>query len=327
MNSDLISIIIPIYNVEKYIKKCVDSLIKQKYKNIEILLIDDGSQDNSSKICDEYEKMDSRIKVYHKQNGGLSDARNFGIKKSNGKYISLVDGDDFVSENYISNLYMLLTENKADMSLINRYIFNEDTDSMEKFEFYNNYPETEVLTAEEYLEQILKVRLPHEAWAKLYRKEIFKKELYNEEIKVFEDLEFIIRVLDNKNIKIAVNTNMFDYYYCSRDTSIMNEKYNELWDKELEYYLYLLSTDKYDKYKIEITNILTKKCIKNFRKIVEEKKDYNMTRTIQNSSKYIKLKYCEGKKDKIKIFLMKHSPRILWWILKLKSKNRKEDIQ
>lgn len=98
-----VTIIVPVYNVENYINECVDSLINQKYKEIEILLIDDGSTDNSGKICDAYAKNDN-VKVYHKKNGGLSDARNYGLKKATGKYICFVDSDDYVKDDYVESM-------------------------------------------------------------------------------------------------------------------------------------------------------------------------------------------------------------------------------
>ena len=93
---DLISIIVPIYNVEKYLSRCIDSIINQKYTNIEIILVDDGSTDSCYKICNDYRKSDDRIRVIHKKNGGLSDARNVGVKQSTGKYICFIDSDDYI---------------------------------------------------------------------------------------------------------------------------------------------------------------------------------------------------------------------------------------
>lgn len=103
--NELISVIIPIYNVEKYLSECIESVIVQDYKNVEIILVDDGSPDNCPKICDEYEKKDDRIKVIHKKNGGLSDARNEGIKAATGNYICFVDSDDYIEKDYISYMY------------------------------------------------------------------------------------------------------------------------------------------------------------------------------------------------------------------------------
>ena len=106
--NELVSIIVPVYNVEKYIKKCVDSLITQTYSNLEIILVNDGSPDNSGKICDEYAQSDSRIKVIHKANGGLSDARNTGIDIAEGQYIFFLDSDDWIDCQCIEKLHNLI---------------------------------------------------------------------------------------------------------------------------------------------------------------------------------------------------------------------------
>ena len=116
MNESLISIVVPIYNVEDYLNECIYSLINQTYKNIEIILVDDGSTDNSGNIADGLSKIDSRINVYHKNNGGLSDARNFGIEHSKGKYICFVDSDDYVKEDYVESMYTNLVQNKTKIS-------------------------------------------------------------------------------------------------------------------------------------------------------------------------------------------------------------------
>jgi cellulose synthase/poly-beta-1,6-N-acetylglucosamine synthase-like glycosyltransferase len=101
MHNQVVSIIIPIYKVEKYIHRCIDSIINQTYKNLEIILVDDGSPDNCGLICDAYKKKDKRIKVIHKKNGGLSEARNEGLKIASGEYIGFIDSDDWVEEKYI----------------------------------------------------------------------------------------------------------------------------------------------------------------------------------------------------------------------------------
>lgn len=111
---DLISIIVPVYNVEKYIERCVDSLIKQTYKNLEIILVDDGSVDKSAELCNEYAKQHRNIKVVHKANAGLGYARNTGLDVATGKYVAFVDSDDYISEDMISNLYHDLKRNDSD---------------------------------------------------------------------------------------------------------------------------------------------------------------------------------------------------------------------
>jgi len=109
-NYPLVSVIVPVYNVENYIEKCIESIIRQTYKNLEILLIDDGSTDKSSDLCEKYAERDSRIKIFHKENGGLSDARNFGIEHAEGEYLTFIDSDDFVDEDYIEFLYHLIAK-------------------------------------------------------------------------------------------------------------------------------------------------------------------------------------------------------------------------
>lgn len=109
MSEYTISVIVPVYNVEAYLRKCIDSIISQSFTNWELLLIDDGSLDNSGSICDEYQLIDKRIKVYHKANGGVSSARNFGLNKASGKWISFIDADDFVSPNYLMGILKPLT--------------------------------------------------------------------------------------------------------------------------------------------------------------------------------------------------------------------------
>lgn len=137
----MVSIVIPIYNVEKYIHECVDSVINQTYKDLEIILVDDGSPDNCGKICDEYAKKDSRIKVIHKENGGLSDARNAGMEASTGEYIYFLDSDDYISLDAIDKLVTFISEQNADMIFFNAYSFADDyTGKLDTLIWQNLYP-------------------------------------------------------------------------------------------------------------------------------------------------------------------------------------------
>ena len=121
MEKPLISIIIPVYKVEKYLEKCIKSVLDQTYKNLQIILVDDGSPDNCGNICDNYAKIDNRIEVIHKANGGLSEARNVGLKVARGEYIGFVDSDDYVSNEMFENLYNTLISNDVDVSICNFY--------------------------------------------------------------------------------------------------------------------------------------------------------------------------------------------------------------
>lgn len=167
--NELISVIIPIYNMEKYLKKCVWSVINQSYKNIEILLIDDGSKDNSPQICDEFLQIDERIKVFHKKNGGLSDAKNYGIKKATGDYITFVDADDWIESNMYEEMLLKMKKENADISICGRYIDYENGRSIK----WNNPNEIKMNKEEAliYLNSFYKFDMA--SWDKIYKKELF----------------------------------------------------------------------------------------------------------------------------------------------------------
>ncbi len=218
-NSSLISIVIPVYNVEKYLKRCIDSVIKQTYNNIEIILVDDGSTDSSGIICDNLKNKDTRIKVIHKKNGGLSDARNVGIDNSNGEYLSFIDSDDYVEENYISLLYNTLKMYKADMSIASHKVIYEknciDKSTGLKFE----------ANAETILEKMLyDDGIDLSAWGKLYNKKLFL-DIRFPKGRLFEDSATTFKLID-KSVKVAVNSKPV-YNYVIRKNSISNEKFSE----------------------------------------------------------------------------------------------------
>ena len=127
----LISVIVPVYNVEKYLKKCVDSITSQTYKNLEIFLVDDGSTDSSGQICNEFEKNDARIKVIHKKNGGLSDARNAGLDRAKGQYYAFIDSDDYIQDNTIEIMLNAIKKNKSEIAVCNMIRFLEEGETVQ----------------------------------------------------------------------------------------------------------------------------------------------------------------------------------------------------
>lgn len=168
---DLISVIIPVYKVERYLERCLKSIVNQTYKNIEIILVDDGSPDRCGEICDKYAENDKRINVVHKENGGLSDARNCGVDHSKGKYITFVDSDDYISEYYVEYLYQLLIDNNADISCC--YTEKTVKDHVE-FKKRLNVSNLIILTGKEACKE-LTGPLYHTlvtAWGKLYKSNI-----------------------------------------------------------------------------------------------------------------------------------------------------------
>ncbi|MBF0787147.1 MULTISPECIES: SP_1767 family glycosyltransferase [unclassified Streptococcus] len=149
---ETISIIVPVYNVERYLKRCLDSLVKQTYVDFELLLINDGSTDNSALICEEYARTDSRIRVIHQENAGPSAARNRGLELARGRYITFVDSDDFVEVDYLENLHTALEKNEADISICNFNSFNEERQSF-LFSITKEMYFEQTYTVEEWLNQ------------------------------------------------------------------------------------------------------------------------------------------------------------------------------
>lgn len=134
-----ISVIIPIYNVEKYLSDCVESVLKQTYTDLEIILVDDGSQDASGQICDDYAKQDSRVQVIHKKNGGLSSARNAGIDQATGQYFFFLDSDDWIAENALELLYKEIKSTGSDLALCNMQYVDEQGKNLENQSAYRAY--------------------------------------------------------------------------------------------------------------------------------------------------------------------------------------------
>lgn len=214
---ELISIIIPVYNVEKYIEECIKSVINQTYKKLEIILVDDGSTDNSGKICDEYSKKDDRIIVVHKKNGGVSDARNYGIEVAKGKYISFIDSDDYIEKDMYEFLYNLIKNEDAQISCCGKYIVYDN-----KTELYVKKDVKEVMNSQQAILMLCNFGyMGHSTYAKLYKKELFKEIKYPK-IKNGEDIGTTYKVFDNAN-KIVYDSTP-KYYYRQRADSITKQK-------------------------------------------------------------------------------------------------------
>ena len=217
--NDLISVIIPIYNVERYLVKCIESVLKQTYSNLEIILIDDGSEDKCGKICEEYKKKDNRIKVIHKTNEGLSEARNAGIVNATGKYITFVDSDDYIDDCYIELLYNVLISYSADISIASHRIIykNRCIDKSTNEEFCAN--------SKLILEKILyDDGIDLSTWGKLYKIELFDNIRFPKG-RLFEDSATTYKLIDiSKNIAVYSKA---VYNYIMRNDSISKSKFSE----------------------------------------------------------------------------------------------------
>ena len=165
------SIILPVYNVEKYLGECVDSILSQTFKDFEVILVDDGSKDSSPAICDEYAEKDSRVKVIHKENGGQSTARNIGLEKASGDYIIYLDSDDFItSETFFEDIYNKIQETGSDIVLYKYSKFFDDTKTLDKCTFTLDFAEN-ITDSDEMLETLVKKDAYYGmAWVKAFRR-------------------------------------------------------------------------------------------------------------------------------------------------------------
>ncbi|MBR2339971.1 MAG: glycosyltransferase [Clostridia bacterium] len=215
----LISVIVPVYNVEKYLRKCVDSIIAQTYKNLEIILVDDGSPDNCGAICDEYEEKDGRIKVIHKENGGLSSARNAGLDIASGEYIGFIDSDDFISPRMYERLYDAIKRAGADLCKCDFLRFSEGQD-MEEAIAEETLAEERVYCGEDVLDAFSNGGVTFvTAVNKLYKKELWN-DIRFPYGKLHED-EFVAHRIYDKCMSIVSISDCL-YYYLQRSESIMH---------------------------------------------------------------------------------------------------------
>lgn len=228
--NELISVIIPIYNIERYIGKCINSIINQTYKNLEIILVDDGSTDKSGQICDEYAQIDTRILVIHKKNEGLSDARNSGLDICKGKYIGFVDGDDWIADDMYEFLYRTLIERQADVAVCGHFI--EDDEGVYDSECADG--NLKIYNCREAVCAIVKDEEIHSfAWDKLYKRELFDGIRYPAG-RYVQDIFTTYKIFEKAD-KVACN-NQPKYYYYQRKNSIQRTRGGKLnWDQFCAY--------------------------------------------------------------------------------------------
>lgn len=210
----LISIIVPVHKVEKYLRRCVDSILAQTYQNIEVLLIDDGSPDSSGTICDEYAQKDARVRVFHKENGGVSSARNLGLKEAKGEYIGFVDADDYILHEMYENMIAIIKENHADIAICGYK--KEQTDGT--FEPYFKKDVDCTFTKKEMIANLLTNKYYTCAvWSMLFRRNSIDGVEFDINRKHNEDLLFIYEVM--KRMQIAAFTSDTYYLYCTNEGS------------------------------------------------------------------------------------------------------------
>lgn len=220
-----LSIIVPIYNVERYLERCIISILNQTYINFELILVNDGSTDNSKDICEKYLSIDNRIKLINKKNGGLSSARNTGIELAIGEYIAFVDSDDYINKYMYEVLITTLKKDKSDMVICG---YNKVDQNEANFQEINNYIDVNNVLASKIskVEALDKLLIEGEkfvfAWNKIYKRKLFN-ELRYKNGKIYEDEFLAHRVLYKCNKVSVINEKL--YFYIQRDGSIINSKF------------------------------------------------------------------------------------------------------
>lgn len=236
-NPQLISVIIPCYNAESTLEKCLNSVLNQDYENFEVIIINDGSTDSTSKIIEDFKIKNTRISAYYQSNSGVSKARNFGISKSKGDYICFVDSDDWVERNYCSTLFNSLQSKDADISMVEAVY--EDSNGKVVFDkkVFNEF----TFTKERALELLLEDKeLQSHPWGKLYKKELFQNISFPENLQAFEDYYTIFKVFNN-TIKVARSNDKL-YHYIQFDNSL---SHNLTPQRAYHFFLAIMETYKF----------------------------------------------------------------------------------
>lgn len=225
---DLISIIVPVYNVEKYLNKCIESIICQTYTNLQIILVDDGSTDESGKICDEYAKKDERIQVIHQKNGGVSKARNCGLATVKGKFVAFCDADDWIEPDMYEYLRELLGDSKYDIASCGAWMESSDTKTA------IGYARKQVLYLDKKDSIVeLHARRNMSDWmvTKLFKYSVVKDLLFDESLKVCEDYEYQCKAME-KSMGTVCGTQV-KYHYIQRKESVSNNGYTQEFERGL----------------------------------------------------------------------------------------------
>lgn len=271
-----VSVIVPVYNVEKWLTRCLNSILSQDFDSFEVLLVDDGSTDNSAKVCKAFSSSDSRIKYFYKENGGLSDARNYGIRKAKGTYIVFIDSDDYIKKDYLFSLYNSITKTNSEVAICG-FDWVDENDNILYNVSLENIEDRKIISGRELLKDVFKKEgyAFVVAWNKMYKKSIFDNGIIFPKGRLFED-EFINYELF-WNVKKVVLIDKRLYAYVQRNGSIKNSKltlkkisdFNELNILRTSFYkkknreLYHLANQAYRNWIVSIYyqafNILSKK--------------------------------------------------------------------
>lgn len=227
---ELISVVIPVYNIQTYLKECLNSVKNQTYKNIEIILVDDGSTDNSGTICDDYAKIDSRIIVLHKKNRGVSSARNEGIKVATGKYISFIDSDDWIAPDMLEKLYIAIKDSDSSIACCTFSEVTSDGRIIFPCGTYKHEIITSKMIAKKFCDEGYVKNVMFPPWNKLFRRDVTAQIKFRNGLRMGEDFLFCMECVTEAGEMVIVDEPL--YFYRLREGSAMTSSFSE---KRLDY--------------------------------------------------------------------------------------------
>lgn len=282
----IISIIVPIYNVEKYLSRCIESILNQSFKEFELILVNDGSLDNSGEICDIYASKDDRVKVIHKKNGGVSSARNVGVSTANGEYIGFVDPDDYIDKEMYCKLYRLCIDNDSDIAICR---FNRDING--KLQNIESAEEIIELNNIEAMNELFKgILYRFSLCNKLFSKTCFNNVSFPEG-RIHEDLSTTYKLFVNS--RKAIYINYCGYIYVRRENSILTSTYSEKrlqafigWDEIIDF-----MSRNYSELIEQVIATFIYWCMDNISYILNQVDDYNDVKKCLNTIRIYTIKY------------------------------------
>lgn len=331
--NDKISVIVPIYKVEDYLDRCIESLVGQTYSNLEIILVDDGSPDSCPTKCDEWAKRDPRIKVIHKENGGVSNSRNVGMKSATGDYIAFVDGDDFIHKEMYEKLLASIQQNGSDMSFCGYYVYEEEKQKHRevigrRLECHSSD------TVRIDFERIVNKKenyhiidnLIGAVWRYLYRREVVQNVFFLEEIFIAEDVIFLLDIF-KKGVNVSLVLEPL-YYYVQRDNSAMHLMTKRRMDNRIlssqaifDRLEDIFSFDIVDAKKFNMYhNLICEQLFAGHKKEIKELVKTDFMKNLRTKNNYKSaMKYAPNIKYKVAYFLVYHHLISLYnFLLKLK---------
>lgn len=310
-----VSVIIPVYNVEKYLDRCVESVVNQTYKNLEIILVDDGSPDNCPQICDEWAKKDSRIKVIHKKNGGPSEARNAGLEKSSGNYIAFVDSDDYLD---LDCYEKAILNNDCDLVVFGlKLLYNKNIQyhCMNDNEYLNNNLE--------FFNESFVAHCFNSPCNKLYKRSVIEDIRFDPDFKYGEDYKFNMQILNNASKIRSLKYCSYNYIMESNLNSVTKLEAN---NKKLESFVMQIKMaenlncplDNFVAYEfLDLIFDMVRKCAKN--KKIARKDKINFIKMVKSNEQFrnvIKNAKPKSLKQRIVKLIMKQNAHLMYYICK-----------